>query len=175
LAEILNETLNYMKSILTVALISTIFLFTNCHKSNDTVSHVNCNGLITDTLGTGDNAKIYMPNAFTPNGDGRNDIIRPILLNITAFTFTIFDGNNSTVFTSSTPLQGWSTTVNANSFEIYYYKIQATTNNSQQIGMCGELYKLSCRPSNSPTLYFEDQLTAVGFTGTTGEILATCP
>ena len=164
-----------MKSILTVSLLSTILLLANCHKSNDTVTHINCNGLVTDTLGTGDNAKIYMPNAFTPNGDGRNDIIRPILQNITAFTFTIYDGNNNIVFTSSTPLQGWTTTVTANSFETYYYKIQATTNNSHKIGMCGELYKLSCRPSSSPTLYFEDQLTTGGFTGTTGEILPTCP
>ena len=174
-AEILNETLNFMKSILTVALLSIIFVFTNCHKSNDAVSLVNCNGLVTDTLGTGDNAKIYMPNAFTPNGDGLNDIIRPIGQNITSFIFTIYDGNNNVIFTSSTPLQGWSTTVTANSFETYYYKIQATTNNNHQIGMCGELYKLSCRPNNSPLLYFEDQLTQNGFTGITHEQLQVCP
>jgi len=164
-----------MKLLLTVMLLSTILLFTNCHKSDDPLSPINCNGLVTDTLGTGDNAKIYMPNAFTPNGDGRNDIIRPIFQNITSFSFTIYDGNNNIVFTSSVPLQGWSTTVAANSFETYYYKIQATTSNSHQIGKCGELYKLSCRPTGSPALYFEDQLTAGGFTGNTGDILPTCP
>ena len=164
-----------MKALLSITLFVITLLLSNCKKSKDTINHINCDGLITDTLSTGNNAKIYMPNAFTPNGDGRNDIIRPIFQNVAAFTFTIYDGNNNSVFTTSTPMQGWSTTVGANSFETYYYKIQVATTNNLQIGMCGELYKLSCRPTTSPILYFEDQLTAAGFTGTTGEILPTCP
>lgn len=153
-----------------LSFLAVVFTFLSCSKSNDTMDHVNCDGLVTDTLGNNDNAKIDMPNAFTPNGDGINDIIRPITQNITSFTFTIYNKSNGIVFTSSTPLQGWSSTLGANSFETFYYKIQATTNSGNHIGTCGELYKLSCRPATSPNLYFEDQLTARGFTGVTGEI-----
>ncbi len=164
-----------MKLNLTLPLILAVAMLSNCNKSEDIVTHINCDGLITDTLGTGDNAKIFMPNAFTPNGDGRNEMIRPVLVNITSFIFTIYDGNNNIVFTSSAPSQGWSTSTSLNNFETYYYKIQATTNNNHQIGMCGELYKLSCMPVNAPVMYFEDQLTAAGFTATSGEMLPNCP
>ena len=75
-----------MKKILPIALIATILL-SNCKKSDDTVTHVNCDGLITDTLGTGDTARIYMQNAFTPNGDLKNDISRPVVKGLSSIVF----------------------------------------------------------------------------------------
>lgn len=164
-----------MKAILSAIFISMVIFVSSCSKSDPAISRINCEGLVTDTSGTGDNAKIYMPNAFTPNGDGLNDIVRPVMQNISSFVFIIYDSNNDIVFTSSTPLQSWSTTVSQNSFETFYYKIQSTTNNGNHIGACGELYKLSCLPATAPTIYFEDQLTAGGFTNPTGEILPICP
>ena len=185
LAEILTETFFYMKLIklpssrlfLQIGLIATALLFSNCHKTdnNNNITHINCDGLVTDTLGTNDNAKIYMPNAFTPNGDGLNDIIRPYTQNVSSINFIIYDETNTVVFSTTQLAQGWSTTVNANSSTKYYYKIQVVTSANHHIGMCGDLYKLSCRPNNAPVLYFEDQLTLNGFTGTTIEVLQTCP
>ena len=164
-----------MKTILSISLFLTILLLSNCKKSNDTIVPINCDGLLTDTLGTNDNARIYMPNAFTPNGDGLNDIIRAIGQNITSFSFTIYDANNNVVFSTTQPLMGWSTTSPANSYTKYYYKIQAVTNAGHNIGTCGDLYRVACRPNNGTVLYFEDQLTATGFTGTTMDILSICP
>jgi gliding motility-associated-like protein len=151
-----------------------------CKKSkdtNNTTNHINCDGLITDTLGTGDNAKIYMPNAFTPNSDGLNDVSRPYTQNVTAITFTIYDGNNGVLFTTTTLGQGWTTSLSPDTWSTYYYKIQATTAGGHHIGKCGELYKLGCFPSSIPksSLYFEDQLTPNGFTVVTLESMGTCP
>jgi gliding motility-associated-like protein len=151
-----------------------------CKKSKDTdntTTHINCDGLITDTLGTGDNAKIYMPNAFTPNSDGLNDVSRPYTQDVTAIAFTIYDGDNNVMFTTTTLGQGWTTTSSPDTWSTYYYKIQVTTAGGHHIGKCGELYKLSCFPGSIPksSLYFEDQLTPIGFTIVTLESMGTCP
>ena len=175
-----------MKKTLLITLIATIVL-SNCKKSNDAVTHVNCDGLITDTLGTGDTARIYMQNAFTPNGDFRNDISRPIVKGLSSIVFTIYDANNNIVFTTtqlSAPdphglasCPGWSTS-SPSTYEIYYYKIQGTTIANHHIGTCGELYKLACFPSTIPksSLFFEDQLLINGtYDPNTGETIPNCP
>jgi hypothetical protein len=137
---------------------------------------VHCDGLLTDTTGTSDNGRVYMPNAFTPNSDGLNDILRPTLQNISSFTFTLYDEDDVVIFTSSTAGAGFASTPPTSGFVKYYYKIQATTSAGKHIGTCGEAYKLyNCRPSGV-TLAFEDQLTVHGFTGVTAEMLpAICP
>jgi gliding motility-associated-like protein len=169
-----------MKTTFSILLIATLFLFQNCTKPNETpdpVTPINCNGLVTDTLGTNDNGKIFMPNAFTPNGDGNNDIIRPVTFNVASIVFTIYDEANNIVFTTNQLAQGWAPITGTNVALKYYYKIQVITNANHKIGKCGELYRLTCRPANLPmaSLYFEDMLTVNGFTGVTSEALSTCP
>lgn len=169
-----------MKFLLPISLIVGSLFLSSCQKSSDTnppVTLINCDGLVTDTLGTGDNGRIYFANAFTPNNDGLNDLSRPITQNISSLTFTVYDSTNNVVFSTSTSPYNWSTTVSANSATIYYYKIQATTISNRHIGLCGSLYKLSCVPASIPrsSLRFEDQLTPFGFTGPTAENLPNCP
>ena len=167
-----------MKLFIFAFTISFSLLLVSCDKSsNDPVTPINCNGLVTDTAGTGDNGQVFMPTAFTPNGDGKNDVIRPICSNIAAIEFTIYDQHNGVVFMTTTIGQGWNTTVSAGTFSKYYYRIQATTMSNHKIGKCGELYKLSCYPQSIPqsNFTFEDQLTPSGFTGVTSEVLVSCP
>ena len=53
-------------------------------------------------------ADIYVPNAFTPNGDGLNDVIRPILAGIKELKyFRVFNRYGEMVFTTSKPGEGW--------------------------------------------------------------------
>jgi gliding motility-associated-like protein len=42
-----------------------------------------------------------LPNIFTPNGDGHNDVLKVNIQNVKEFQVTIMDQNNRTVFTSS--------------------------------------------------------------------------
>ncbi|HRI20686.1 MAG TPA: gliding motility-associated C-terminal domain-containing protein, partial [Panacibacter sp.] len=53
-------------------------------------------------------ADIYVPTAFTPNGDGRNDVEKAFPAGIKIFKyFTIFNRYGETVFTTSDASVGW--------------------------------------------------------------------
>ncbi|MFP5042580.1 gliding motility-associated C-terminal domain-containing protein, partial [Parasediminibacterium sp. JCM 36343] len=156
-------------------LLVTIAILFSCSKSKTQAKTINCDGLITDTLSTNDSGRIYMPNAFTPNGDGLNDIIYPFAWNINSIEFTIYDEDNNIVFTTTQLHNVWQPIPNPVVNTKYYYRIQATTTTNHKIGLCGDLYMLSCMPKNAPVLYFEDQLSVNGFTVPTAEVLGTCP
>jgi gliding motility-associated-like protein len=50
----------------------------------------------------------YIPGAFTPNGDGKNDVIRPLIFgNVEKYHFTIFNRNGQKVYESSALQNGW--------------------------------------------------------------------
>lgn len=138
--------------------LTTILIFlSDCSKKED--NQINCIGLVTDTLGKNDPAKIWMPNAFTPDGNGVNDCLEPFMVNITAISFTLYDENDNIVFSTNDqydrfcPGQSFQTT--------YYYKIQATTVESNHIGLCGSAYSfIDCIPESflDDNLHFLDQL-----------------
>ncbi|HEV3249648.1 MAG TPA: gliding motility-associated C-terminal domain-containing protein, partial [Puia sp.] len=51
---------------------------------------------------------LFVPNAFTPNNDGHNDLFRPIILgNLVKFRFSVYDRWGKKVFDTTKPLPGW--------------------------------------------------------------------
>jgi len=51
---------------------------------------------------------IYVPKVFTPNGDGTNDVLRPILVGISSFHyFSVYNRWGNLVFTSEDASAGW--------------------------------------------------------------------
>jgi gliding motility-associated-like protein len=60
-----------------------------------------------------DGPNFYLPNAFSPNGDGRNDIFRPIPVGISSTEyFRIFNRYGELVFQTSQWMKGWDGTFN---------------------------------------------------------------
>lgn len=56
---------------------------------------------------------VYVPNAFTPNGDGRNDLFQPLLGDpVTNYRFDIFDRWGRRVFHTGNPAIGWDGNLN---------------------------------------------------------------
>ena len=50
---------------------------------------------------------LYMPNIFTPNGDGINDVYFTPSQNIVEYNLNIFNRWGQIIFSSTEPLQGW--------------------------------------------------------------------
>ena len=71
---------------------------------------------------------IFVPNAFTPNNDGRNDTFQPKMHNVESYKLYIFDRWGELIFTSSSPTNQWDGTYMGNEcqIDVYVYKIIVT-------------------------------------------------
>jgi gliding motility-associated-like protein len=72
---------------------------------------------------------LWFPSAFTPNGDGKNDIFHSIsYCQVLNYEIEIFNRRGNTVYTSNNPKQGWDGTQNGTPAEIgtYVYFVKAT-------------------------------------------------
>jgi len=75
---------------------------------------------------------VYIPNAFTPDGNGRNDIFMPYGygINEDKYKMEIFDRWGELIFSSSEFRKGWDGTVKGTSQiaqdGVYIYKILVT-------------------------------------------------
>jgi gliding motility-associated-like protein len=59
------------------------------------------------------NADIYVPNAFTPNDDGRNDVLRALPFGIREFKFfAVYNRWGHRVFYTTDPRYGWDGSIN---------------------------------------------------------------
>ena len=59
------------------------------------------------------NPQVFVPTAFTPNRDGRNDVFRPIAVGITKIEyFRVFNRWGQLVFSTTTDEQGWDGKIN---------------------------------------------------------------
>jgi gliding motility-associated-like protein len=69
--------------------------------------------------------RIFIPSAFTPNGDGMNDIYKPSLIGVHNYYFRVFNRWGEQVFMTENPTEGWDGTFKGNTCppEIYVYKI----------------------------------------------------
>lgn len=95
---------------------------------------VDNNGCVrTDTIEIGNACPWFIPNAFTPNGDGLNDIFKPITDGNQEFTFTIFNRWGQLVFQTSNPNDGWDGTYEGQEEEmgVYVYELRTVFTNGR--------------------------------------------
>jgi len=82
------------------------------------------------------NCGVYFPNAFTPNGDGRNETFKVITDNrLQAFHLEIFNRWGQVIFETADPHKGWDGTFNGRTapngtyvWKCWYKKSEQTTN-----------------------------------------------
>ena len=101
--------------------------------------------IITDKAGCSDEIsvninvqdKFKVPNVFTPNGDGKNDIFRVVSNGHTPLTISIFSRNGSLVYKNTAPVIIWDG-VTPNGIEakqgVYYYVIYTEDKTYEKTG-----------------------------------------
>lgn len=80
----------------------------------------------TYTIGVG-TSELRIPNAFTPNGDGINDVWKVGYRSLLSFRCTIFDRYGNQLFEFSDPTQGWDGKYKGKLVKpgVYFYVIEA--------------------------------------------------
>lgn len=72
------------------------------------VTAAGCVTIDSQLVKTVKNVEIYVPTAFTPNGDGNNDILRPVIRGVQSITyFRIFNRAGNLLFQTTTDRAGW--------------------------------------------------------------------
>ena len=79
------------------------------------------------TIHVGETPSIFIPNSFTPNGDGLNDIFLAVIHDFEDFEMRIFDRWGQQLFMSNDPAVGWDGTYKGADvkMEVYVYMVTA--------------------------------------------------
>jgi gliding motility-associated-like protein len=91
-----------------------------------------CTDTLIRPLVVGEDFGIYVPNAFTPNLDGINDVFQPKGFGVVKYELNIFDRWGEKVFSTKTFEEGWDGTFKGRGGEIlkedsYTWLINATS------------------------------------------------
>jgi len=106
----------------------------SCALSNNSTA---VTGIAASPLGD----QIFVPNAFTPNGDGRNDIVYVHSTNIRSLKFYIYDQWGELLYTSLNQSNGWDGTYKGTKepVGVYVYYLEATMNDGLLVNKKGTI------------------------------------
>lgn len=87
-----------------------------------------CLDTVIKVIIVGEDYGIYVPNAFTPNGDGVNDVFQPKGYGITKYDFGIFDRWGEQIFQTNNFEHGWDGTIKGITAknDVYSWRIKLT-------------------------------------------------
>ena len=70
--------------------------------------------------------RFYVPNSFTPDNDGMNDVFMPSLMGVRNYSFLIFDRWSNKLFETDNPKNGWDGTYKNRKCQesVYIYRIK---------------------------------------------------
>ncbi|MCM1370170.1 MAG: gliding motility-associated C-terminal domain-containing protein [Candidatus Amulumruptor caecigallinarius] len=96
-------------------------------------------------------SELRVPNAFTPNGDGVNDIWKVSYRSLTSFRCWIFDRYGNELFQFSDPSQGWDGKYKGKLVNpgVYFYVIEATGADGNQYKKGGDINILKARHNST--------------------------
>jgi gliding motility-associated-like protein len=101
-----------------------------------------CYGFDTINIKVFNKADVYMPNAFTPNGDGLNDYLQPILIGVKQLNyFIIYDRWGNTIFSTKNQYDKWNGKFNGQTAEpgSYVWVAEANTFNGVTVQRKGSV------------------------------------
>ncbi len=129
-------------------------------------------------VGAGDSSHIYLPTAFTPDGNGLNDVYRVLgrelfPTSFSSFLMTVYDTTGKLMFRSTDPSEGWegydSVTHKASTKYKFYVELAYNMLSGKSASAGTFVYLLPTDPlagcvdikiADSSTYIFEDQFDA---------------
>ncbi len=88
---------------------------------------------VTLDLKCGDNGELFVPNGFSPNGDGQNDILYVRGAGVVEMYWVIYDRWGEKVFETTNPKHGWDGTYHGKQLDpavfVYYLKVTCFSGN----------------------------------------------
>ena len=84
---------------------------------------------------------VYVPNAFTPNGDGKNDVVHVHSESIQSMRFVIYDQWGELIYTSTNIQNGWDGTYKGTKepVGVYVYYLDAIMIDGQKVTKKGTI------------------------------------
>jgi gliding motility-associated-like protein len=96
---------------------------------------------ITGTTASPLDDQIFVANAFTPNGDGKNDIVYVRGPNIRGIKFYVYDQWGELIYSTVNPASGWDGTYKGSKepVGVYVYYVEAVMNDGSQVNKKGSI------------------------------------
>jgi gliding motility-associated-like protein len=84
---------------------------------------------------------VYVPNSFTPNNDGLNDVFKVYAIGLKEFDLKVFDRWGTQVFNSNDITIGWDGTFNGKPLNagVYIYQLRAILQNDDPLLKYGDV------------------------------------
>ena len=118
-----------------------------------------------------DSAVIFIATAFTPNGDGLNDLFRPLISGISVISFEVFR-RNKVIFTADEENPKWDGTDQEDKVckdGVYSYVVKGSNTTDGDFEITGEI-SIITEGSTCIPCWFEDQIDpSAGFVNATAE------
>ncbi len=130
----LSYTVNGLKAAQSVALIVKATGATDCQQGANSAA---VTGTSTDPLAS----QVFVPNAFTPNGDGRNDVFLVYGNAIQSVIMSVYNQWGELIFRSENQSKGWDGTYKGTNqpVGVYVYYVDVTLNGGQRITKKGTI------------------------------------
>ena len=108
------------------------------------MSDKGCKDTAIKSIIVGDDFAIYIPNAFTPDGDGLNDTFQPKGFGVTKYELNIFDRWGEKIFTTNDFFQGWDGSFSRRGLDeikmdVYIWEITFTSNSGVAKELSGKV------------------------------------
>ena len=107
-----------------------------------TVNDLGCSDTLTKNIEVLEDYHVYVPDVFTPNGDGLNDVFKPLVNGVRLYKIFVYNRSGKLIFSSRDETDFWDGTLNGNELEqgIYQWIMEVSTSKEEFKKLSGQVY-----------------------------------
>ena len=106
------------------------------------VNEQGCSDTLVKNIQVLEDYHVYVPDVFTPNGDGLNDLFQPIIQGVRLYKIFLYNRSGSLVFSSQNIEDSWDGTLNGTDLEqgVYQWVMEVSTSKEVYKKLSGQVY-----------------------------------